>query len=72
MDDLGDCKWVLGMRVTQDCTACTLTLLQDRYCREILDKYGMINCCCITAPLPTNATMCPVDSASPSDGFNFY
>jgi hypothetical protein len=71
MDDLGDCKWVLGMRVTRDRANRTLTLSQDRYCKEILEEYDMLDCRPITSPLPTNATTCQIDSASPSSGFNF-
>ncbi|PLW38782.1 hypothetical protein PCASD_12562 [Puccinia coronata f. sp. avenae] len=71
MDDLGDCKWVLGMRVTRDRPNRTITLSQDRYCKEILDEYGMLDCRSIGAPLPTNATTCPIDPAPISPGFNF-
>ncbi|PLW10334.1 hypothetical protein PCASD_21665 [Puccinia coronata f. sp. avenae] len=71
MDDLGNCQWVLGMRVTRDRTNCTLTLSQDRHCREILDEYGMLDCQSITSPLPTNATTCPIDPAPISKGFNY-
>jgi hypothetical protein len=59
------------MRVTRDRSNRTLTLSQDRYCREILNKYGMLDCRSIGAPLPTNATTCPIDPSSPSPGFNF-
>jgi hypothetical protein len=71
MDDLGECKWVLGMRVTRDRANRTLTLSQDWYCKEILDEYGMLNCRPITTPFPSNATTCPINTASPTPGFNY-
>ncbi|POW15070.1 hypothetical protein PSHT_07190 [Puccinia striiformis] len=71
MEDLGECNWVLGMRVTRNREARTLTLSQDRYVREILEEFGMAECRSITSPLPTNAPTCPIDPLPPSTDFNF-
>ncbi|KAI7956622.1 hypothetical protein MJO28_003717 [Puccinia striiformis f. sp. tritici] len=71
MEDLGECQWVLGMRVTRDRANRTLTLSQDRYVREVLEEFGMTNCRPITAPLPNNATTCPIDPSPPSPDFNY-
>ncbi|POV96246.1 hypothetical protein PSTT_15748, partial [Puccinia striiformis] len=61
MEDLGDCSWVLGMRVTRDREHRTISLCQDRYITEVLDEFGMSDCRPISAPLPLNALTCPID-----------
>ncbi|KAI7946129.1 hypothetical protein MJO29_012517 [Puccinia striiformis f. sp. tritici] len=71
MEDLGDCSWVLGMRVTRDRIKKTISLGQDRYINEILDEFGMINCRPISAPLPLNALTCPANDAPVSPDFNY-
>ncbi|KAI7948485.1 hypothetical protein MJO29_010150 [Puccinia striiformis f. sp. tritici] len=71
MEDLGECNWVLGMRVTRNRQRRTLTLSQDRYIREILEEFDMLDCRPIAAPLPNNATTCPVDPAPLTPGFNY-
>jgi hypothetical protein len=71
MDDLGDCKWVLGMHVSCNWANRTLTLSQDCYCCETLDKFGMLNCRSMGSLLPTNATTCPINPLPLSAGFNF-
>ena len=38
-----DCKWVLRMSVVRDRTKRTITLKQDQYIREMLDRYHMAN-----------------------------
>jgi hypothetical protein len=71
MEDLGECQWVLGMRVVRDRSQRTLTLTQDRYIKEILEEFEMSDCRPITSPLPTNATTCPIDPSPPSAHFNY-
>ncbi|PLW34541.1 hypothetical protein PCASD_12926 [Puccinia coronata f. sp. avenae] len=71
MEDLGECKWVLGMRVARDLERKTVSLCQDRYINEVLEEFGMTNCRTITAPLPLNALTCPVDDSPVSPGFNY-
>ncbi|KAI7965543.1 hypothetical protein MJO29_001291 [Puccinia striiformis f. sp. tritici] len=71
MEDLGECNWVLGMRVTRDRPNRTLTLSQDRYIREILEEFEMSDCRPIAAPLPNNATTCPIDPSPPTPHFNY-
>ncbi|KAI7958132.1 hypothetical protein MJO29_006349 [Puccinia striiformis f. sp. tritici] len=71
MEDLGDCSWVLGMRVTRDREHRTISLCQDRYITEVLDEFGMSDCRPISAPLPLNALTCPIDQNPVSPAFNY-
>lgn len=54
MEDLGECRYVLGMRVTRDQLARTLTLSQDRYCKEILKEFNLLDCKSTLTPLTLN------------------
>lgn len=71
MEDLGECQWVLGMRVSRDQHGRTITLSQDCYVREILEEFGMLDCRPVSAPLPSDVTTCPVDNTPPDLSFNF-
>lgn len=59
MEDLGDCQSFLGMRITRDCAACTITLTQDTYIRNILQEYGMLDCQSVTTPMIHNTHLIP-------------
>jgi hypothetical protein len=48
--DLGDSKWMLGMRITRNRPARTITLDQELYVSTALEKYGLKEC--RTAPTP--------------------
>jgi hypothetical protein len=39
--DLGDLSQLLGMHITRDCSARTISQDQSKYLRDILAKYGM-------------------------------
>jgi hypothetical protein len=39
--DLGDLSQLLGIHITRDCSARTISLVQSKYLRDILAKYGM-------------------------------
>ena len=41
--NLGSINWLLGMKVTQDCQACTISLLQESYVNGILAKYNFVD-----------------------------
>ncbi|KAI7966516.1 hypothetical protein MJO29_002264 [Puccinia striiformis f. sp. tritici] len=71
MEDLGDCKYVLGMQITRDRVKGTITLSQDRYTKEILEEFGMENCGPASTPLPSNALTCPVPDEPVSPEFNY-
>jgi transposase InsO family protein len=48
--DMGESKWILGMRIARDRKAGTLTLDQELYLTKALEKYGFAQC--RTAPTP--------------------
>ena len=49
--DLGLINWLLGMKVTQDHQAHTISLLQEPYVNGILAKYNFVNMKPISIPL---------------------
>ena len=48
--DVGTSSWMLGMRITRDRTARTITLDQEVYVTKALEKYGYAQC--TTRPTP--------------------
>lgn len=48
--DLGESKWMLGMRITRDREMKTIELDQELYVTKALEKYGLSEC--KTAPTP--------------------
>ena len=42
--DMGESKWMLGMRITRDRKARTITLDQEVYVTKALEKYGYAEC----------------------------
>ena len=44
MKDLGEAKFVLGLQITRNRRARTLSLSQSGYIRRLLERYGMSNC----------------------------
>ena len=71
MEDMGECKYVLGMRVKRDRVNRTITLSQDRYAREILEEFGLLNCKPTLTPLPGNTLTCPIKNQPVDPGFNY-
>ena len=52
MKDMGPAYWVLGIRVTRDREAGTISLDQTQYAKDVLKRYGMEN----AKPVPTPIT----------------
>jgi hypothetical protein len=53
MTDCGDLNWFLGMRITRDRRARTITVDQERYILTILDRFGLNDCNpCSTPAVP--------------------
>lgn len=52
--DLGDSKWMLGMRITRDRAAKTIKLDQELYVTKSLEKYGLDQCKTARTPAQTN------------------
>ena len=48
--DLGESKWILGMRISRDRKARVITLDQELYVTKALEKYGLAEC--KVAPTP--------------------
>lgn len=71
MEDLGKCKWILGMRVNQDRTARNIHLHQDCYINNMLSEFGMTDCKVASTPLPQGASKIPISPSPPSEGFNY-
>jgi len=43
MTDLGEISWILGMEVKQDHEHKTITISQEKYINDILERYGQLN-----------------------------
>ena len=79
MTDLGEAEYVLGLQITRNRRARTLSLCQSDYIRRLLERYGMSQCNKAPTPLPTGLRLskndCPaVQPAEPLlvDGKHTY
>ncbi|CAI7809046.1 unnamed protein product, partial [Closterium sp. NIES-53] len=52
MKDLGDLKHYLGMEITRDCQARTISLSQEFYIDNVLKRFEMELCTPVATPLP--------------------
>jgi hypothetical protein len=52
MKDLGELKFIIGIKVEQ--TTTTTKLSQEQYIKDMLQRFNMTNCKPTTTPLPTN------------------
>jgi hypothetical protein len=57
IDDRGELKWVLGMRVTRDTRTHTISVDQHLYTNRVLDKWGMSECKPASTPAQENASL---------------
>jgi transposase InsO family protein len=48
--DMGESKWILGMRIQRDRVAGTLTLDQELYVSKALEKFGLAECKSMSTP----------------------
>ena len=48
--DMGPSKWILGMKITRDRKARTITLDQELYITKALEKYGLAQCKVVSTP----------------------
>lgn len=65
MKDLGPLTEYLGMEVSRDRTARTITLRQEKYISKLLQKFRMEDCHGKTTPLPANHNLLEPDLKSP-------
>jgi hypothetical protein len=63
--DLGNCEWILNMRVTRDRNSRTITLSQEAYVNRILQQYNLEQCNSITIPEPIKDQSQPIDGTKP-------
>jgi len=48
--DLGECHWILNMKITRDWDRGTITLSQEAYVDRILTHFGMMECRPVSTP----------------------
>jgi transposase InsO family protein len=64
--DMGPSKWMLGMRITRNRSARTITLDQELYVTKALEKYGLAECRVVSTPEIVNSSSLDV----PLDGLD--
>jgi hypothetical protein len=68
--DLGPVKWILGIRVTRDCTARKISLDQQTYIEKMAAHFGLENAHIVRTPMvhgePPAHSMSPLQSIQPS------
>ena len=50
--NLGTATWILGIQVTHDIAAGTLSINQSQYLKGVLSHFGMSDCTSVSIPLP--------------------
>lgn len=60
--DLGESKWILGMRITRNWAAGTITLDQELYVTKALEKYGLTQCKVASTPEVTGGREASADA----------
>jgi hypothetical protein len=61
MVDLGEAQFILGLQLTRDRAARTLSLSQAEYVRRLVERYGMNNSKHLTTPLAAGALLTSKD-----------
>ena len=62
--DLGESKWILGMRISRDRKARIITLDQELYVTKALEKYGLAECKVAPTPEVVQSRLTDVDEKS--------
>ncbi len=55
--DLGQLEFYLGIKVDRNREMGTITLSQERYIENLLDKFGMADCRPVSTPMDANAKL---------------
>jgi hypothetical protein len=63
--DLGQCEWILNMKITRDRANRTLTLSQEAYIERILQDFDMTNVRTASTPAPSGDLYLPIDQSKP-------
>ena len=66
MKELGELKHFLGLEV--DRTNEGLFLCQEKYARDLLQKFGMLDCKPISTPMEANSKLCAHEGKDLKDG----
>ena len=61
MKDLGELKWILGMRVSRDSKGC-IRVDQCQYTEQIINRFGMSKCNPVDTPVVPGAILTKADS----------
>jgi reverse transcriptase-like protein len=56
IEDLGPAKYFVGVRITRDRKAGTISLCQDAYIKKVLKRYNMENCHPVDTPMAAGLT----------------
>ncbi len=54
MTDLGELNWILGIRIICDCHAGTTTLCQEKFAKEVLERFEKTGLHLISTPVLAN------------------
>lgn len=63
--DLGECEWILNMKVTRDRSNRTITLSQEAYIERIIREFNMENMKPASTPASIGDLFLPVDGTDP-------
>jgi len=72
MTDLGEISWILGMEVKQDRERKTMTILQEKYINNILERYGQLNVHPMTTLSLPNEQLVKLKSPKPDVDIQWY
>jgi len=63
LQDLGEPSFILGIHIVQDKVTGAITLHQERYVREMLEKFNMSNCNPVRNPADPSVVLCTEDDS---------
>jgi ribonuclease HI len=63
--DLGECNWILNMKVTRNRKNRTITLSQQAFIERITKQFGLSEGRAVSIPLNTNSLWKPIDESEP-------
>jgi hypothetical protein len=63
--DLGECQWILNMKVIRDRSNRIITLSQEAYIERILNEFNLSECRTHSIPAQTSELLLPIDNTKP-------
>lgn len=72
MKDLGEARWFLGLEITRDRPRRTITLSQERYTLDILNRFGMAESHSVSTPMAASTRLEKLDAPSDSTTLQLY